>query len=90
MQKYNQCEECAKMFKEPIKRDCFDICNECYDKMQDRIKWANENRMELARMSLCYAQSIGTKEAKMRGFFACVMPEYPQLKVNKFIRESCK
>lgn len=86
MKKFNQCEECGSGFLEPIKRDCFDICDECYTKMQERIKWANENRMELSRMALCYANSVGDKEAKLRGFFACVMPELPQVRVNKLIR----
>lgn len=90
-----QCEECGSMFEEPIKRDCYDICDDCYDKLTKLTKHLSDrdNRMQMAEMASFWANNLyhnDPKEALLKGFFACVMPEYPALKVKKFIREACK
>ena len=88
MEKRTQCDECGSMFIEPIHRDCFDICDTCYNKMQERLTWLSDrdNRMYLAKAASFWANNEGTKAAQLAGFFACVMPEYPALKVRAFIK----
>lgn len=84
------CEECNKHSNISSERtECFDLCDNCYSALKERCIKMNDRdyRMQIARAALAYANTVNnTKEGKMRAFFAAVMPEIPQYRVNKIVR----
>lgn len=93
MKKQENCAECGnRLIVSKARTECEDMCNECYKKLQDRVEYMSDrnNRMEVAEAAVFWANRIhhtNQKEADLRAFMACVMPEYPKHKLEKTIRQ---
>ena len=73
------------------RNECEDMCDNCYGKLQERIGYMSDRdkRMEVAEVAVFWANRLhhtNQKEADIRAYMACVMPEYPQHKVEKLIK----
>ena len=83
------CEECGNTLKVSRKREeCLDICDKCYEALTERVKFLSDrdNRMDLVRAATFFASNSNNEATRLRCFFASVMPELPQNKVEKFIQ----
>jgi hypothetical protein len=86
--KKEYCAECSKTLKVSGGREeCEDMCDSCYEQLTERVKFLSDrdNRMELVRAATMFASISHSKETRLRCFFASVMPEHPQHKVEKFL-----
>lgn len=90
-----KCDECNASYH--TDRDqCADICDECYNDLKERTRLLNDPvyRMELTRQTVGFinmaSNSSNHEELKLRGFFACVMPEISLNKADKIIRQILK
>jgi len=89
------CQRCGKDFTITDGREvAMDICDDCNNHLQrlgDR-----DYRMEYTRATVAYIDASAgynnerRKEMNLRGFFACVMPEYPLKKVEKVVKAICR
>lgn len=89
--KQEYCAECSKPLVVDAKREeCMDMCDLCYKALHDRVLFLSDrdNRMELVRGATMLASNSHSKETRLRCFFGSVMPELPQHRVDKFIRNN--
>lgn len=89
--KLDYCEDCHRANR-PIsssREECLDMCDECYNALQERVKFMSDrdNRMAVTRAATFLASNSNSKQLRMRAFFASVMPEYPQHKVDDFVNK---
>lgn len=92
-----KCEECNTGFT-TIRDECCDICDNCFQALQDHISKMNdrEYRMLYTRATVAYIDAASgynnekRKELNLRGFFACVMPEMPVSKADKLVKQMLK
>lgn len=89
------CDECQRQYKEDLDRnECFDLCDDCYRDLKHRTHLLNDPdfRMELTRQTVGYLNATQdfnnerSRELRLRGFFACVMPEISLHKADKIVR----
>jgi len=91
---YEICAECRNKLKVSKNRDeCLDMCNNCWNALNERVKRMSDPdyRMAVTRSAVAWVNELyhsNHKEAQLRAFFGSVMPEVPQYKVEKLIRNN--
>ena len=93
MKKIERCAECGnELIVSKDREECLDMCDECYKKLVEKCKLMSDRdyRMDITRAATAWASNTNSEEGRLRAFFACVMPEYPQHKVDKFIKATGK
>lgn len=90
-----KCEECNRL-SSTQREECADLCDSCFSNLQARTRLLNDPayRIALTRQTVGFingtSHSSNHKELKLRGFFACVMPEISLHKADKLVRQILK